>query len=361
MSNRKLVKGNVAFCYGALAADCDAFFGYPITPQNEVPEYLSVMLPKAGKVFVQAESEVAAINMVYGAAATGKRAMTSSSSPGISLKQEGLSYIAASELPCVMINVQRAGPGLGGILAGQGDYHQTVKGGGHGDYKLITVAPWSVQECYDFVPLAFDLADKYNNPVCILADGVIGQMQEAIELKEVTNKKYYKPWAADGNPKEKKAVINSLWVEPDVLEALNNKIAAKYKVARETEVRFAEYNTEDADLILVAYGTSARICKSVVDEARKNGIKLGLFRPITLFPFPDKKIAEFASAGKNFLVVEMSMGQMIEDVFMNTCGKASVDFYGRTGGNIMTTKEILEKAKEVMDNPCGACVRSWEL
>ena len=361
MSSKKLMKGNSAFCYGAMAAGVDAFFGYPITPQNEVPEYLSVMLPEAGKVFVQAESEVAAINMVYGAAATGKRAMTSSSSPGVSLKQEGLSYIAGSELPAVLINVQRAGPGLGGILAGQGDYFQTVKGGGHGDYHLITIAPWSVQDAYDFVPWAFELAEKYRNPVCILADGVVGQMQEAIELHEIEVKRTEKPWAADGTPKEKKAVVNSLWTDTDVLEDLNIRLHEKYKQAKREEIKFEEYSVEDADLVLVAYGTSARICKSVVDLGRKQGLKIGLLRLITLFPFPDKEIFRLADMGKNFLCVEMSMGQMIEDVFMSVCGKASVDFYGRTGGVIMTVSEIMDKIKACMENPCGPYTRSWEL
>ena len=361
MSNkRKLMKGNGAICYGALAAGCDAFFGYPITPQNEIPEYMSKMMPENGKVFVQAESEVAAINMVYGAAASGKRAMTSSSSPGISLKQEGLSYIAASELPAVVVNVQRAGPGLGGILAGQADYFQTVKGGGHGDYHLLTLAPWSVQECYDFMPIAFDLADKYTNPVCILMDGVTGQMQEAVTLHDIENKKYDKTWAADGNPKDKKAVINSLWVDPVILEALNDKIAKKYREAL-AEIRFSEYKVEDAELIIVAYGTSARIAKTVVDMAREEGIKLGLFRPITLYPFPHQKLFEYAGNSKNFLVVEMSKGQMIEDVMISVCGRASVDFYGRTGGQIMTPDEVFEKAKSALENPVNPYKRSWEL
>jgi len=359
MSNRELMKGNKALCYGAMAAKVEGFFGYPITPQNEVPEYLSVMLPEAGKVFVQAESEVAAINMVYGAAATGHRAMTSSSSPGVSLKQEGLSYIATCELPAVLINVMRAGPGLGGILAAQGDYHQTVKGGGHGDYHLITIAPWSVQDCYDYVAWAFELAEKYRNPVCILADGVIGQMQEAIELHDIDVKVSDKPWAASGNGK--KTVVNSLWVDPDTLEEVNIKLHNKYKECKANELKFEEYSVEDADLVLVAYGTSARICKSVVDIARRQGIKLGLLRLITLFPFPDKEILRLAEAGKNFLCVEMSMGQMIEDVYMSVCGKASVDFYGRTGGNILTVAEIMDYVQKVMKNPCGPCVRSWEL
>lgn len=359
MSSRELMKGNKAFCCGAMAAKVEGFFGYPITPQNEVPEYLSVMLPQAGKVFVQAESEVAAINMVYGAAATGHRAMTSSSSPGVSLKQEGLSYIATCELPAVLINVMRAGPGLGGILAGQGDYHQTVKGGGHGDYHLITIAPWSVQDCYDYVAWAFELAEKYRNPVCILADGVIGQMQEAIELHDIDVKVSDKPWAANGMGN--KTVVNSLWVDPDTLEAVNIKLHNKYKECKAKELKFEEYSVEDADLVLVAYGTSARICKSVVDIARKKGIKLGLLRLITLFPFPDQEILRLAEAGKNFLCVEMSMGQMIEDVYMSVCGKASVDFYGRTGGNILTVAEIMDYVQKVIKNPCGPCVRSWEL
>ena len=359
-NNRKLMKGNVALCYGALAAGCDAFFGYPITPQNEVPEYMSYLMPANNKVFVQAESEVAAINMVYGASASGKRALTSSSSPGISLKQEGLSYIAAAELPAVVVNVQRAGPGLGGILAGQGDYFQTVKGGGHGDYRLLTIAPWSVQECYDFMPIAFDMADRYRNPVCILLDGVVGQMQEAITLHKVENHKYDKPWAADGNPKETKSVVNSLWVDPVTLETLNDKIADKYRQAQK-EIKYAEYMCEDADLIIVAYGTSARVSKTVVDNARELGIKLGLFRPITLFPFPHQRLFDYALAGKHFLVVEMSKGQMIEDVMLSVYGKVGVDFYGRTGGNVMTPDEVLEKVKDVIANPVNPCVRSWEL
>ena len=359
--SKKLMKGNSALCYGAIAAGCDAFFGYPITPQNEVPEYMSWMMPENGKVFVQAESEVAAINMVYGAAASGMRAMTSSSSPGVSLKQEGLSYIAAAELPAVVCNVQRAGPGLGGILAGQGDYFQAVKGGGHGDYRLITLAPWSVQECYDFMALAFDLADKYRNPVCMLLDGVVGQMQEAIDLHPVEVNRPAKPWAADGAPKDDKAVVNSLWVDPEILEDLNRRIQAKYRACAAAEIRYEEYMTEDAELVLVAYGTSARVAKTVVDNARREGLKIGLLRPVTLFPFPYGRLADMTAAGKRFLVLEMSTGQMVEDVMLAACGRTSVDFYGRTGGYVMTPDEVLDKAKQVIASPADPCQRSWEL
>ena len=343
------MKGNVALCYGAVAANCDAFFGYPITPQNEVPEYLSSMMPENGKVFVQAESEVSAINMVYGAAAVGKRAMTSSSSPGISLKQEGLSYIAACELPCVIVNVQRGGPGLGTILAGQADYFQTVKGGGHGDYKLLTFAPWSVQECYDFMPMAFDIADKYRNPVMILMDGIIGQMIEPVDLdKKIDYPEYPKPWAANGAKGREHNVINSLWIEPDVLEAVNITLQEKYALAAANEVRSQRINCEDADIVLVAYGSPARICRSVIDMAEKDGLKIGLFRPISLLPFPTSEISSLALQGKTFLTVELSMGQMVEDVRLAVNGASKVHFYGRTGGSIPIPQEIYDVAKQIL-------------
>lgn len=346
MATKKLIKGNVAICYGAVAAKCDAFFGYPITPQNEVPEYMSVMMPENGGVFLQAESEVSAINMVYGAACAGKRAMTSSSSPGISLKQEGISYIAACELPCVIVNVQRGGPGLGNTLPGQADYFQTVKGGGHGDYKLITLAPWSGQECYEFMPLAFDLADQYQNPVMILMDAILGQMLEAVDLHgKFSINDYSKTWATNGSRGRAHNVINSLWIDPDVMENLNQRLQAKYLAAQLHETRFHEYRTEDAELVLVAYGSPARICKTVVDMAREEGLPVGMLRPITLFPFPTQQIADLARNGKRFLVVEMSCGQMVEDVRLAVNGMADVAFHGRTGGAVPTPNEILNIVK----------------
>ena len=352
MAARKLIKGNVAICHGAIAARCDAFFGYPITPQNEVPEYMSWMMPEAGAVFVQAESEVAAINMVYGAACAGKRAMTSSSSPGVSLKQEGISYIASCELPCVIVNVQRGGPGLGNTLPGQADYFQTVKGGGHGDYKLITLAPWSVQETYEFVPLAFDLADKYRNPVMILMDAIVGQMIETVDMHgdfEVCE--YPKTWATNGARGRAHNIINSLWIDPDVMEGLNLRLQAKYAAAEQHEVRYSEYRADDAELLLVAYGSPARICKTVVDRARDEGMKVGLMRPITLFPYPTTAIADQAARGKRFLVVEMSHGQMVEDVKLAVNGAADVAFHGRSGGAVPTPTEILNQVRAVFGKP----------
>ncbi len=355
MATRKLMKGNVAICHGAVAARCDAFFGYPITPQNEIPEYMSVLMPENGKVFVQAESEVAAINMVYGAAAAGARAMTSSSSPGISLKQEGISYIAACELPCVIVNVQRGGPGLGTILVGQADYSQTIKGGGHGDYKLLTLAPWSAQECYEFMPLAFDMADRYRNPVMILMDAIVGQMLEAVTLHgDFPVHEYPKPWATNGARGRTHNVINSLWIDPVVLEGLNDRIQARYVEARRLEVRYREYRVDDADLVLVAYGCSARICKTAVDMAREEGLRLGLLRPITLFPFPSEQISDLALAGKRFLVAELSAGQMLEDVKLSVNGAAEVAFHGRTGGAVFTPNEIVDKARSVLGSRATA-------
>ncbi len=346
-AKRKLMKGNVALCYGAIAARCDAFFGYPITPQNEVPEKMSELMPANGRAFLQAESELAAINMVYGAAAAGKRAMTSSSSPGISLKLEGLSYIAGSELPCVVVNVQRAGPGLGNTLPGQADYFQAVKGGGHGDYHMLTLAPWSVQECYDFVPLAFDLADRYRNPVMILMDAIVGQMLEPVDMhNHFDTQEYPKPWATNGARGRAHNIVNSLWIDTAVMEGLNNRLQAKYSEARQHEVRFREDDVEDAELVIVAYGSPARICKTVVDMARDDGLKVGLFRPISLYPFPEARLGQLAEAGKRFLVVEMSCGQMLEDVRLAANGRAEISFYGRTGGFVPTPTELLNRVRE---------------
>jgi len=346
MQKTVLQKGNEALVKGAIAAQCKAFFGYPITPQNEVPEYMSKLMPAAGGVFLQAESEIAAINMVYGAAGAGIRVMTSSSSPGISLKMEGLSYISCAQLPCVVANVQRGGPGLGNIAPGQADYFQAVKGGGHGDYKLLTLAPWSVQEMFDLAVLAFDMADDYRNPVMILADAIIGQMLEPIVVPErVVPRIPAKPWATDGARGRKRNFITSLYMVPEDLEIINLEIQAKYLRASREEVRFDERMVDDADVVLVAYGSVARICMTAANLAREKGIKVGLLRPITLFPFPSQRLSELAEAGKRFLVVEMSAGQMVEDVRLAVNGKSEVAFYGRFGGIVPNPIEIMEQIK----------------
>lgn len=350
MSKKIFMHGTEAICEGAIRNGCRAFFGYPITPQNEVPEYMSAELPKVGGVFVQAESEVAAINMVYGAAGAGTRSMTSSSSPGISLKQEGISYIACAKLPCVIVNIVRAGPGLGGIQPSQGDYFQAVKGGGHGDYHLIVLAPSSVQEACDFTYQAFDISDKYRVPVMILGDGMIGQMMEPVALPEMRdiNTIPKKEWATDGRFGEKRRIVNSLLIEPDTLEAHLNQMQKLYNEISETETRVEEYLTEDAEIIITAYGTVGRICKSAVETLRAQGIKAGFIRPITLWPFPTKTYEKSANNPnvKSFLTVELSLGQMIEDVKLSVNGKKPVDFYGRTGGNVTSEEEIISAAKQ---------------
>jgi len=343
MGKRVLIKGNEAVVHGAIAAQCRAFFGYPITPQNEVPEYMSRYMPEAGGVFIQAESEVAAINMVYGAACAGIRAMTSSSSPGVSLKMEGISYIAGARLPCVIVNVQRGGPGLGNIAPSQSDYFQAVKGGGHGDYKLLTVAPWSVQEMYDHAILAFDLADRYRAPAMILSDAIVGQMLEPVEFPDKVEVDIPpKPWATNGAKGRSRNYVTSLYIVPEDLERVNLEIQASYQEAADREVRFQEFDVEDADLVLVAYGSIARICRTTMKLARDKGMKVGLFRPISLFPFPSDRLRELARQGKRFLAVEMSAGQMVEDVRLAVNGTAEVDFYGRLGGIVPSPVEILE-------------------
>ena len=342
---RKLMKGNEAIAESAVRAGCRGFFGYPITPQNEIPEYMSKRQPEVGGVFVQAESEVAAINMVYGAAAAGCRAMTSSSSPGISLKQGGISYIAASDVPCVIVNIVRAGPGLGGIQPAQGDYFQAVKGGGHGDYKLIVYAPSTLQEACDLVYKAFDKADEYRMPVMMIGDGMIGQMMEPVELPEMRELSDLpeKPWCLRGyDGTGERRIINSLRIQPDELEPYLDEMYRKYAAIEEKEVEVEEYCCEDAEIILTAYGTVARICKSAIELLRAQGVKVGLIRPITLFPFPKKSFEQYASreSVKRFISVELSMGQMIEDVKLAVNGKKPVDFYGRSGGNVMSEEEI---------------------
>jgi len=344
---KKLMKGNEAIAEAAVRSGCRFYFGYPITPQSEIPEYMSVRLPELGGTFVQAESELSAINMVYGAAAAGARAMTSSSSPGISLKQEGLSYIAASDIPCVVVNVVRAGPGLGGIQPSQCDYFQAVKGGGHGDYKLIVLAPSTVQEAVDLTYKAFDIADNYRVPVMLLCDGMLGQMMEGVELPPLRDLSTLpkKEWALRGyDGKGERRIVNSLRIEPDLLEEYTDNLYKRYDLIKEKEQKAEEYMCDDAEIILTAYGTVARICKSTVIKLRAAGIKAGLIRPITLFPFPDQPYVKHAKRSnmKKFVAVELSKGQMIEDVRLSVNGLKPVQFYGRTGGNIMNDEELFD-------------------
>ncbi|SET12062.1 2-oxoglutarate ferredoxin oxidoreductase subunit alpha [Natronincola peptidivorans] len=348
---RILMKGNEAIGAAAIKAGCRYFFGYPITPQNELPEFMSKEMPKVDGVYVQAESEVAAINMVYGAAGTGARVMTSSSSPGIALKQEGITYIAGAELPCVIVNISRGGPGLGGIQPSQADYFQSTRGGGNGDYRLLVYAPASLQEAVELVAEAFDAADYYRNPVMVLADGMIGQMMEPVEFKEPATKRELPPkdWATTGtNGKRKPNIINSLALDPQELEYHNIKLDKKYKEMEANEVRYEKYKIEDAEVVLVAYGTTARIAKNAVDALEKEGIKVGLIRPITLWPFPYKAFKEIPATTKALLSVEMSMGQMIDDIKIAIEGRLPVEFYGRAGGMIPTPEAIIAKIKEIL-------------
>ncbi len=350
-----LMKGNEAIAHAAIRYGTDGYFGYPITPQSEVLETLMEQAPwdTTGMVVLQAESEVAAINMVYGGASCGKASMTSSSSPGMSLKQEGISYLAGAELPCLLVNVMRGGPGLGTIQPSQSDYFQTVKGGGHGDYKLITLAPNSVQEMADFVALGFDLAFKYRNPAIILSDGVIGQMMEKVSLPEFRPRRTEEqireqcPWATLGKPATRGPnIISSLELDANVMEQNNIRFQAKYAEIEKNEVRYEEINCEDADYILVAFGSSARVCLKTIDLAREEGIKVGLIRPITLWPFPSKVLSEYADKVKGILTVEMNAGQMVEDVRLAVNGKVNVEFFGRLGGIVPTPDQVFEALKE---------------
>lgn len=344
---KKLMKGNEAIAEAAIRAGCRAFFGYPITPQNEIPEYMSWRLCQVGGSFIQAESEVSAINMVYGAAGAGARVMTSSSSPGISLKQEGISYIAGAELPCVIVNMVRSGPGLGGIQPAQSDYFQAVKGGGHGDYHMLVYGPSTVQECVDIVYSAFEKAEKYRTPVMILGDGMLGQIMEAVELPEMIDltKLPNKIWATTGEGYgTNRRIVNSLYINPDELEKVTHRLFDRYAEMARAEVRYEEYKTDDAEIMLTGYGTVARIAKSAVDNLRSKGIKAGLIRPITLYPFPTEAYQRLAEREhvKEFLCLELSMGQMIEDVKLSVNGRKKVSFYGRTGGNVMSPDDIVE-------------------
>lgn len=349
MSDKVLMKGNEALAEAAIQAGCRLFFGYPITPQTELAAYMAKKMPKVDGLFLQAESEVAAINMVYGAAGAGARVMTSSSSPGVSLKQEGISYIAGADLPCVIINIVRGGPGLGGIQPAQSDYFQATKGGGHGDYHLIVLAPSSVQEMVDLTSLAFDLGDIYRMPVMIMGDGALGQMMEPISFEAVKKLDVpEKTWATTGTQmKRKRNIINSLYITPEELENLVWEREKRYDMVKAKEARCEEYMTEDADYIIAAYGTTARIAKNAIKALRAQGIKAGLIRPITLWPFPNDAFNKAADTAKAFLTVEMSTGQMVEDVKLAVNGKKDVHFFGRTGGVVPTPAEIVEKIKEI--------------
>lgn len=345
----RLMKGNEAVAEAAIRAGTDGYFGYPITPQTEIIEYLMEAKPweTTGMIVLQAESEIAAINMVYGGAGCGKKVMTTSSSPGISLKQEGITYIAGAELPCLIVNVVRGGPGLGTIQPAQSDYFQSTKGGGHGDYHLIVLAPASVQEMADFVGLGFDLAFKYRNPVLMLSDGAIGQMMEKVYLSPQKERSKVVPeWATTGKPPTRERnIITSLELDPNAQERFNQKLVAKYNEIREKEVRYEELQCEDAEYLMVAYGTSARVCQKAMQLLREQGIKAGLLRPITLFPFPSKRINELADKVKGILSVEMSAGQMVEDVLLSVNGKVTVKHFGRMGGIVTTPEEVVENLK----------------
>ncbi|MCB2189330.1 MAG: 3-methyl-2-oxobutanoate dehydrogenase subunit VorB [Deltaproteobacteria bacterium] len=346
MAKKKLVKGNEAIAMGAIEAGCRFYFGYPITPQNDIPEYMSVHMPEVGGTFVQAESEVASINMLLGAAATGVRAMTSSSSPGISLKQEGISYMAGSEIPGVIVNMSRSGPGLGGIHPSQGDYFQATRGGGHGDYRTLVLAPSTAQENYDLTMLAFDLADKYRNPVMVLGDALIGQIKEPVELKPYRKKPPKKDWALTGCQGRGQQILKSLYLADGELTVQNWKLWKKYQ-KMEKEVRCELYRADDADLILVAFGSVARILKSSVDLLRDKGRKVGLLRPITLYPFPVEAVRQAAEKAGRLMAVELNTGQMVEDVRLAAACAAPVEFYGRPPGSIPTPDELAAEVEKV--------------
>jgi 2-oxoglutarate ferredoxin oxidoreductase subunit alpha len=344
--------GNEALAEAAIIAGLDAYFGYPITPQNEIPEYMSKRMPEEGRVFLQCESELASINMVFGASATGKRVMTTSSSPGISLMQEGISYLAGAELPSVIVNVMRGGPGLGNIAPAQGDYFQATRGGGHGDYRTIVLGPSSVQELVDCMPLAFDLADQYRTPVLVLADGILGQMMEPVTFSKNSRRKLpAKDWALTGADNRKQNIIRSLWLKEGVVEQHNYDLQAKYKEIEKNEVLCEQYEIDDAEIVVVAYGIAARIVRGAVGQARQEGIKVGWIRPITLWPFPTEQISKAAKDFKIFLTVELSCGQMVEDVKLAVAGKVPVMFYGRPGGGVPTVEQVLEKIRQLTLRP----------
>ena len=337
---RQLCKGNVAVIKGAILAGCKAYYGYPITPASEIAEAAALYIPQVGGTFLQAESEVAAINMVYGAAAAGVRVMTASSGPGLSLMQEGMSYLAGAELPCVIVDVVRGGPGLGNIAPEQSDYFAMVKGGGHGNYRNMVLAPASVQEMAELTELAFELADRYRNPAVVLTDGFVGQMMEPLDLEYRQVELPEKPWAVKGTPETRANLISSIYLEPDDLEEHQRRMEAKYIRCANAETRYELYRTEDAEVLLVGFGIVSRVLRSTVDSLRKDGVKAGLFRPITLWPYPSKVLAEVAAKVEKVLVVELSNGQMLEDVRLALDGKVPVEFYGRVGGNVPSVEEL---------------------
>ena len=364
--SRQLMKGNEALMKSAILAGCRAFYGYPITPASEIAEAAALYVPRAGGVFLQAESEVAAINMLYGAASAGVRCMTASSGPGISLMQEGMSYLAGAELPCVIADITRSGPGLGNIAAEQSDYNQVVKGGGHGNYRTIVLAPHSVQEMADLTALAFELANRYRNPVVVLADGFIGQMMEPVEFPVTATEPTLPPWAVAGTAATRGNLINSLHLDCDEMEAHSRALEAKYRLAEEREARAEEWLTEDAEIVLVGYGIVARILKAVAAEARAEGIAAGVLRPITLYPFPVSRFKKLAAGppktgpsfwgglarhARVFAVVEMSNGQMVDDVRLALNGTRPVEFLGRGGGNVPSHREVLDLVRELAGNP----------
>ncbi len=347
MAEKVLMKGNEAIAEAAILAGCRHYFGYPITPQTEIAAYMAKRMPKIGGTFLQAESEIAAINMVYGVSATGKRVMTSSSSPGISLKGEGLSYLAGADLPALIVNVQRGGPGLGGIQPSQSDYFQATKGGAHGDFHMLVLAPASVQEMAELTVKGFDLADKYRMTTMILADGTMGQMMEPVSLDFAEGEKVEKPWATNGTKMARPHnVVNSLFLKPEMLEKTNFERYERYAAIKENEVMYEEYMMEDAEICVVAFGIAARVSKNAINEARAQGIKVGMIRPITLWPFPEKVIAAAADKVKKFISVELSMGQMIEDIRLAVNGKAPVTLCNRTGGMIPAPEQVLEAIAE---------------
>lgn len=347
MAEKVLMKGNEALAEAAIQCGCKHYFGYPITPQTEIAAYMSKRLPKEGGVFLQAESEVAAINMVLGATAAGVRSMTSSSSPGVSLKSEGVSYIAGSDLPALIINVQRGGPGLGGIQPSQSDYWQATKALGHGDFQMFVLAPSTIQEMVDFVPLAFEVGEKYRVPSMILSDGMLGQMMEPVEFPEKKDTAIAeKPWATNGHQnKRPKNIVNSLYIEPEVLENLVKERYERYEKIKAEEQRAEEFMTEDAEIVVVAFGASSRVARSAIKTAREEGIKVGMVRPITLWPFPEKAIEKTIPTAKKYLCVEMNMGQMVDDVRLVVNGRKPVEFFGRTGGVIPTPAEVLDQIR----------------
>jgi 2-oxoglutarate ferredoxin oxidoreductase subunit alpha len=348
MTEKILIKGSVALARGAIDAGCRCYFGYPITPQNDIPEFLSDALPKAGGVFIQAESELAAINMVLGAAAAGARAMTSSSGPGISLMQEGLSYLAGSELPAVVVNITRSGPGLGGIAPTQGDYHQATRGGGHGDYRLIVLAPDSAQEMYDLAGEAFNLAFRYRNPAMILADAILGQMKEPVVLHGACPAPEPAPWALSGAANRPPRLVKSLYLADGEMPVHNWKLYWKYEALKEKEVRVEVDCPPHCSLVVVAYGSCCRIARTAVDRAQRRGLAVGLIRPVTLFPFPEKEIRQAAERARRLLVVEMNTGQMVDDVRLACNGAGTVSFKGYPGGEVPTPDQIEAEIERVM-------------